>query len=280
MSVQSAINLQSPESQSIAVYIQTIDGRKLPAVQHSSIVLDVDGKPDIVEGSIFYTDALGDIITDVVEFIVETDNTIVYWFNADGLPSIYWQAGSYFNADGTAFTGAIENYKAVGTSIPAPIVITRTPVYVKAGDFYYSATQVRNGDVVTYEVDGRVATISNSYSIVYNLPAPQYQDEHTTVTAANLQVVPSAVPISGFTIAYEAPLKTKRNPVVSTVTIGSATRTRSGSYSLNSEDSMGTVIPPFVSVVGNAIAYVVYRQRLSPLMGEGVIPDPADVRTI
>lgn len=272
MSVQSSINLQSPESQSIAVYVQTIDGRKLPAVQHSSIVLDADGKPDIVEGSIFYTDALGDVITDVFEFIIETDDTIVYWFNADGLPSIYWQGGSYFNTDGTPFTGAIASYKAVGTNIPAPVAIVRTPVYVKAGDFYYSANQVRNGDVVTYEVDGRSTTISNSYSIVYSLPAPQYKDDHTTVTALNLQAVPQDLPISGFTIAYEAPLKTKRNPVVSTVAIGSATRTRSGSYSLNSEDPMGTVIPPIVAVVGNAIAYVVYRQRVSPLLGAGAIP--------
>lgn len=280
MSVQSAINLQSPESQSIAVYILDLNGKKMPAIQHSSIVLDADGKPDIVEGSIFYTDAHGDVINDVVEFTVEIDEALIYWFDADNKPSIYWQNGNYFNADRTAFTAPIDGYKASITAAATPAPVVRTLVYVKAGNSYYSATQVRNGDVVTYEVDGRSTSVSNTYSIVYNLPAPQYQDAHTTVTAANLQVIPMDLPISGFTIAYEAPLKTKRNPVVSTVAIGSATRTRSGSYSLNSEDSMGTVVPPIVSVVGNAVAYVVYRQRLSPLMGEGAIPDPADGRTI
>lgn len=245
----------------------------MPAIQHFSIVLDVDGKPDIVEGSIFYTDAQGDVINDVVEFIIEIDETIVYWFNAEGLPSIYWQGGSYFNADKTPFTGSIENYQAVGTNIPAPVAIVRTPVYVKAGDVYYNATQIRNGDVTTYEVDGRSTVINNSFSVVYNLPAPQYRDNHTTITAVNLQEVPRDLPISGFTIAYEAPLRTKRNPTVSTVAIGSATRTRSGSYSLNSEDSMGTVLPPIVAVTGNAVAYVVYRQRVSPLLGEGSIPE-------
>lgn len=270
MSVRSSISQSAPQALALPVFVTTIDGAKLPAVQHSSVVLSEYGQPEIVEGSIFYVDAQGDEIPNVVELSVNTEESEIYWFSNDSGQLAYWQNGQYYNPDRTPFTEDLKGFVPVGASNSSGPSVTRSPVFIKANDEFFEATEVIAGDSIAYQIDGKATPIASGWKIYRDLPACVYQDFHTIVTDVNEQIIPQNLPISGVTVAYTVPMyRTKNNPGPSSVTIGSVTRTYSGDYALNAETDLSEVIPPFVSVTGQGYAEVVYRQRVSPLMGAG-----------
>ncbi len=270
MSVHSSVESQQPQAQSIPVLVLTLDGRKLPAIQHSTIVITLDGIPEIVEGSIYYTDAQGDEILNIVDLALETDERPIYWFFSDTQNPIYWQSGNFFNSDGTPFTGSISGYKA--SALTKSTNSIRSIVWIRSGEIYYEAIEVTEGDLATYQIDNQAISISASWTIYHTLPSPKYKDTHTIVTSETPQAIPSDLPISGVTIAYSVPMRTLRNRTLSSVAIGGTDRTHGGNYSLNSEAPYGEVVPPILSAIGLAVIEVVYRQRLSPSIGKGVPP--------
>ena len=267
MSVHSSLKSPVTTTVSSSVYVVLLNGSKVPAIQYSTVFINEAGLTEIVDGSIYYTDAQGDVITDVVEFTINQEVDI-YWFTADGLPSIYWQSGFYYNADGSPYTGDVSVYQPSTVTNILPNVVRRS-VYIKVGDFYYSADEVRNGDVITYQIDNVTVSLQSDWKVYTTLPAAIYQDFHSKVTANITQDIPRQYPISGFTVAWVVPFPTKRNPGISSIIIGGLERTSSGDYSLNSEAELGQVVPPAVTATGLGVAEVVYRQRVSPIVLEG-----------
>ena len=271
MSVHSSIRQNSPQALALPVFVITIDGAKRPAIQHSTIVINDLGYPDVVEGSIVYVDAQGDEIPDVVELSTMSQEYNLYWFANDEGDLIYWQNGQYYNPDRTEIGVVARGFKPVGSSNDNAPNTKRQSVYILVGDLYYSAIEVQLGDSFSYEVEGEIVKLLEGWKVTYVLPSPVYADFHSIVSASTEQSIPTDFPVSGVTIAYSVPLyRTKREgSVPSSVTIGTLTRTYGGHYSLNSEAAYGEIIPPIIAATGRGLAEVVYRQRLSPIVAKG-----------